>query len=293
MAYSNPIDCSWHREGMGARNCICFVGDIHGVRDRMAAIVSEAARRGARTIIQVGDFGIWPEMRHSRPQTDGFDSDVAAMLERHGVDQLVFVDGNHDWHPWLRFQQRKHAARLAEGRAADAGGQLVERTVPIEESGRVRWAPRGTVIELAGLRILMCGGAPSIDRELRVQGQSWWPEEAITDEDVARSCAVGPVDVLVTHDASELVAIPGIVDHWAPGEASRHRVERIRSATRPRWAFSGHYHKRLSALVGDDQSQTCWEMLGCENNTLEEHMVVVDAETSRQVQESGGLRSVA
>lgn len=29
-----------------------------------------------------------------------------------------------------------------------------------------------------------CGGAPSIDRELRVPGQSWWPEEEITEEDV-------------------------------------------------------------------------------------------------------------
>ena len=41
MVYSNPNDCSWHREGMGARDCICFVGDIHGVQDRMAAIVSD------------------------------------------------------------------------------------------------------------------------------------------------------------------------------------------------------------------------------------------------------------
>ncbi|MDA8316266.1 MAG: hypothetical protein M0010_14020, partial [Actinomycetota bacterium] len=97
----------------------------------------------------------------------------------------------------------------------------------------------------------------------------------------------------VTHDASELVAIPGIVDHWAPGEASRHRVERIRSATRPRWAFSGHYHKRLSALVGDDRSQTRWVVLGCESNTLEDHMVVVDMARLKEAPTPGELRSVA
>ena len=278
---------------MGARDRICFVGDTHGERDRMEVIVSEAARRGARTIIQVGDFGIWPEMRHSRPQTDGFEVEVAAMLERHGVDLLLFVDGNHDWHPWLRACRRKHEALLAENGPADADSTLTQRTVPVEDTGRVRWAPRGSLLELAGLRILCCGGAPSIDPELRVPGQSWWPEEEITDDDVACSCAVGRVDVLVTHDASELVAIPGIVDRWAPGEASRHRVERIRAATTPRWAFSGHYHKRLSAIVDDGRSQTCWQVLGCEGNPIAEHMVFVDVAMLKEAPTPGELRSVA
>ena len=273
---------------MDTKDRICFVGDTHGVRERTEAIIAEASWSGAKTIIQVGDFGIWPRMDHSRPRTDGFEVDVAAMLERHGVDRLLFVDGNHDWHPWLRARRRKHEASLA-----DIGGPLVERTVPVEDTGRVRWVPRGSLFELAGLRILCCGGAPSIDPELRVPGQSWWPEEEVTDDDVARSCAAGRVDVLVTHDASELVAIPGIVDRWAPGEASRHRVERIRAATTPRWAFSGHYHKRLSAIVDDGRSQTCWELLGCEGSPLVEHMVVVDVATLKEAPTPGELRSVA
>ena len=273
---------------MDAKDRICFVGDTHGVRERTEAIIAEASCSGAKTIIQVGDFGIWPRMDHSRPRTDGFEVDVAAMLERHGVERLLFVDGNHDWHPWLRARRRKHEASLA-----DIGGPLVERTVPVEDTGRVRWVPRGSLFELAGLRILCCGGAPSIDPELRVPGQSWWPEEEITDDDVTCSCAVGRVDVLVTHDASELVAIPGIVDRWAPGEASRHRVERIRAATTPRWAFSGHYHKRLSTVVDDGRSQTCWQVLGCENSPLIEHMVVADVTTLKEVPASDDLRSVA
>jgi predicted phosphodiesterase len=289
MPLSSPV----HRKGMDAKDRICFVGDTHGERDRMEVIVSEAARRGARTIIQVGDFGIWPQMRHSRPQTDGFEVDVATMLERYGVNLLLFIDGNHDWHPWLRARRRKHEALFAENGPADAGSTLIQRTVLVEETGRVRWVPRGSLLELAGLRILCCGGAPSIDPELRVPGQSWWPEEEITDDEVARSCAAGRVDVLVTHDVSELVAIPGIVDRWAPGEASRHRIEQIRAATRPRWAFSGHYHKRLSTLVDDGQSRTRWELLGCESSPLVEHMVVVDVAMLKEAPTPGELRSVA
>ena len=48
-------------------------------------------------------------------------------LERHNVDQLLFVDGNHDWHPWLRVRKRKHEALIANA-----------RTVPLKSSGRVR-----------------------------------------------------------------------------------------------------------------------------------------------------------
>jgi predicted phosphodiesterase len=268
---------------------ICFVGDVHGERDRMEAVVAEAAAQGAQAIIQVGDFGIWPEMRHSRPQTDGFEVDVAAMLERHGVESLCFVDGNHDWHPWLRALGRKHDAS-----PAGADEPLAARTVPVESTGRVRWVPRGTVLELAGVRVLCCGGAPSIDPELRVLGQSWWPEEQITDNDVTRACAAGPGDVLVAHDVSEQVTFQGITtDGWAPGVASRRRVERIRAATTPRWAFSGHYHRRLSTMIEDSGSRTCWEALGCESGPLDEHLVVVEAAALREAPTSEGLRSVA
>ena len=278
---------------MDAKDRICFVGDTHGVVDRMEAVVAEASWAGASTIIQVGDFGIWPLMAHSRPETDGFEVLVAAMLERHGVERLLFVDGNHDWHPWLAAQRRKHEAQLAGAKPTQAGEQLLARTVPVEATGRVRWVPRGTRLELFGHGVLCCGGAPSIDPELRVLGQSWWPEEEITDEDVARACATGPVDVLVTHDVSELVSVPGITPGWAKGEASRHRIEQIRSATRPPWAFSGHYHKRQRALFDDGESQTRWEVLGCESGPIAEHMVVVEAAALRQASRPGGLSSLA
>ena len=183
---------------------ICFVGDTRGVRERTEQVVARAGDLGCHTIIQVGDFGIWPEMRHSRPCTDGFEVEVAAMCERAGVDLLLFVDGNHDWHPWLAVQLPKYEARTQTKDPA---------SVPVEETGRVRWVPRGTVLGVAGLRILFCGGAPSFDPELRVPRLSWWPEEEIASAEVARACAsgaaTGGVDVLVTHDVSELLGCGG------------------------------------------------------------------------------------
>ena len=104
---------------------------------------------------------------------------------------------------------------------------------------------------------------------------------------------VGPVDVLVSHEVSEQLSIPGIVGRWAPGMASRHRIKLIRSATRRRWAFSGHYHKRLSALVDGDGSMTRWELLGSERSPLHEHMVVVDLTTLMDVPGMGELRPLA
>jgi len=256
---------------METNKSICFVGDTHGDRDRTEAVISRAAERGCRIIVQVGDFGIAPEMRHSRPQTDGFETDVAAMCARNGVDLLLFADGNHDWHPWLQRCLRRYEVQVPNASA-----------VPVEDTGRVRWVPRGTVLDVAGVKMLFCGGAPSIDPELRVPGLSWWPEEEITDIDVARSCAAGQVDVLVTHDISELIEIPGVTDDWAPGVASRHKVERIRSTTRPAWAFSGHYHRKLSAILAGDGNETRWEGLGGDCGPIEDQMFVAESTVLRK-----------
>ena len=80
-------------------------------------------------------------------------------------------------------------------------------------------------------------------------------------------------------DGQPCVQVPGTEDGWPPGAASRRKVERIRSLTSPSWAFSGRYHKRVSATVGDGGSPTRWELLGCGGNPIEDQMAVVDVAT--------------
>ena len=46
----------------------------------------------------------------------------------------------------------------------------------------VTWLlPRPARLRIGGRKILSLGGAASVDREWRVPGVSWWPDEVITD----------------------------------------------------------------------------------------------------------------
>ena len=103
----------------------------------------------------------------------------------------------------------------------------------------MRWVPRGTVLGVAGLRILFCGGAPSFDPELRVPRLSWWPEEEIASAEVARACAsgaaTGGVDVLVT-DALGAARLRRQPDRGSDGRRRRRHPRR----------YAGHQPGRVS-----------------------------------------------
>ncbi|WP_141796510.1 hypothetical protein [Nocardioides sp. SLBN-35] len=57
---------------------------------------------------------------------------------------------------------------------------------PLHLSKHIAMLPRGYRFELEGRTFVSLGGATSVDLEYRSRGQDWSPEEAITDDDVAR-----------------------------------------------------------------------------------------------------------
>ena len=96
-----------------------------------------------------------------------------------------------------------------------------------------------------------------MDRRDRREGMSWWPEEHLTDDDVAHAVGAGPVDAIVAHDAPDGVEIPGLwpADSVPASEADaaqrhRQRVGHVVDQTRPAVFFHGHYHVRYTALRG-------------------------------------------
>ncbi|WP_372983351.1 metallophosphoesterase [Microbacterium sp.] len=54
--------------------------------------------------------------------------------------------------------------------------------------------PRPARLSIGGRSVLSLGGAASVDRESRIEGLTWWPDEAITDAHVAAAIAGGPAD---------------------------------------------------------------------------------------------------
>lgn len=100
------------------------------------------------------------------------------------------------------------------------------------------------------------GGAHSVDRPMRKSGVSWWPQERLTEADVARAIRGGPVDVIVAHDAPDGYEIPGLPGGFPPAElyqADLHRklVGEVVDATRPAVFYHGHYHVRYTAQRGE------------------------------------------
>ena len=202
-------------------NSVWFLGDIHGA----TGILAQALLATDGPLIQVGDFGFAPE--------------TLEWIADRSFDRPVYLmDGNHEHHDLL----------------------------PSLDPGLHRLAPncwyvgRGTVAEIAGLRIGFMGGGCSIDKHLR-QKRGWhWSElEIVTDEQVDALIAevrrTGQIDLLVTHqppesliqahfDPMDKVRLFGVPPDWV-GAGSSLRLDRLWDALDRPPLISGHMHRRI------------------------------------------------
>lgn len=142
---------------------IAFVGDVHGQFEIFHMIPNDIVPKNVQ-VIQVGDFGVVPNLVSLWRRVKQFDKPI------------FFIDGNHEYFPLLTPYKKPSA--IAEG--------LV-------------YVPRGTVLNIDGIKIGFCGGGVSIDKRIRTPGFDWFPDEAITRRDVQKFYSVGKLDLLVTH----------------------------------------------------------------------------------------------
>lgn len=202
------------------------IGDVHGRINSLARGAAHAFSAEVSHLVQVGDYWLY-ETRYARMKVDRTLASLAveAGLDPGGV-RLYFCDGNHE-----------HFGILDPN--ADQ---------PVELSEHVTYVPRGLALSIEDWRVGFCGGAESIDRARRTAGTSWWPDERMTDTQIARATAMGPVDVLVTHDTSTAV-FDQLVTHSAHargkhafGDRERGAIDAILTATTPAWHVHGHHH---------------------------------------------------
>ncbi|MGH9087374.1 MAG: metallophosphoesterase family protein [Acidimicrobiales bacterium] len=204
---------------------LLLAGDWHGNREWAATCFAAAADRECGTILQLGDFGLWPG------REEAWLDHLEALAEHHGVG-LVWIDGNHEDHASL---ERWRAA-------ADERGLVPMRP-------HVAWASRGARWQWSGWRFGALGGAVSVDRFLRREGVNWWPQEVVTAADVDQ-LGDEPLDVLVTHagPSSDLAHRPIRLPESIVRDIRqvRDHIDRAVARTRPRLVVHGHYHMRLS-----------------------------------------------
>jgi hypothetical protein len=208
-------------------NNVLIVGDTHGAFDWVELVVIPyAVTHNCQTIMQLGDFGfIWDnDVDIVHAALDRLDGALAA-----ADIVLTFLCGNYENHPVLEALAAK-AERTPEGHYS--------LRPHIVYTGRI------AVWTWDGLRVAAVGGATSIDRDLRVPGVSWWPEERLTEREVCEALGYGPVDILFTHDAPTCIPMRLVPDVLSM--VNRTAMSQVGRALRPALWFHGHYHQSVT-----------------------------------------------
>lgn len=220
-----------HAFTLGAGEVVCIAGDWHTDEWWARKALSVAAENGARLVIHVGDFGYY------RTEAAYLDA-----LEAHCEEldlTLLFIDGNHeDFEALYKLPVDEDGLR------------------PVREG--IYHLPRGARFTVDGHEWLALGGASSVNRQRLKAGWDWFPEEDITEAEVAKALAGGPCQVLITHEGPHSPALDnhlGLHSGWPPeeverGEKQRERVTRVMKQLQPPFLFHGHHHWRYTEEVG-------------------------------------------
>lgn len=237
-----------------------FAGDWHGNTKWAVSRLQAFAARGVDTVHHLGDFGLWP----------GAD----------GVQYLLALQNC--------CYQNRMTMRITLGNHEDYDQVPDMHETPdgwlfLPGYDRLLFAPRGHVWSDHGVTFASLGGAGSIDRLLRSPGISWWPQEAVSEGDVAalqrNLSALGRdrVDVMLTHEApAGVVRNGGPLPPWAPPEVvhycwqSRLLLTEAMGLARPRTLLHGHWHQwyddvfegadfdtRIIGLPDDGSAKNC------------------------------------
>lgn len=199
-------------------------GDIHGDIFDLLSFIKRFNLGEGDNIIVLGDCGIaWRKDRRDLDQIIEFWN-----KEANGV-KLYFLDGNHE-----NFN--------------------ILKSLPIENnmgklSDLIFHLRRGQVYNFENKRILVCGGADSVDKARRIEGLSWWKDEAITQEDID-GIPAGYYDYVLTHCCPRsvfennkvyLCTINNINQDNVIHDSEDKLEELKNKITFGKWVF-GHYH---------------------------------------------------
>ena len=160
-----------------------FIGDIHGEWSKLAKLLGYKGMRDA-TLVSLGDFGLGFPI-------GGRGGEEGRLLEARLLDRLGSV---------LR------------GRGCDLHVLRGNHDDPAYFDGlpdrerRMTFHRDYTLLSAEGSNVLMIGGAISVDRSARVEGESWWPGERLLFDGDALDAAlrgIDTLDIVATHTAPD------------------------------------------------------------------------------------------
>lgn len=185
---------------------ILVCGDIHGNFNHLNTFMNKHMV-DTDIILQCGDFGYWPKEKFYKLQP----------LKNKNI-KIFWCDGNHEDHNEIK---------------------------RIDESGEIHpnvyYMKRGSVLVLPdGRKVLFIGGGLSIDKQYRVEGFDWFPEETITESDLI-NLPDDDIDIVISHTApAEFNCIDRHLE-WMY-DRSRDALSYVLKKYRPKLWYFAHMH---------------------------------------------------
>lgn len=174
------------------------------------------------TVVVCGDFGgVWDNSREEVYWRNWLNDKPFTTL---------FIDGNHENFPLLN---QFPTIQMFGG--------------PVHQiSDSIFHLKRGEVYTIQGSTFFCFGGASSHDKQYRIQGISWWPEELPSKEeldhavDILDGCGWS-VDYIITHCAPK--NIQGKLAEWYENDHLTSFLQFVNDHTTFSHWFFGHYHE--------------------------------------------------
>lgn len=213
---------------------LAITGDQHGEFSAINVWLRHYQRKPFNTLLIAGDAGyVW------NPQNIKEQKSIKA-IDGLPFDVLV-IPGNHE-----------NYEVIYQAPLEDYCGGLVYRI-----SEKLRYAQHGHLFHIDGHSIFTFGGAESIDKERRIDRQSWWKEEIPNYADCARAATTleayraQPVSeplTIVTHTVPEDIIDTLHLSYYEYGkfnDPTSRMLTQIRSLlpTTPVTWFFGHFHR--------------------------------------------------
>jgi Icc-related predicted phosphoesterase len=213
-------------------NDIVIMGDIHGEFGKLNKFINT---KQPKMIIQVGDFGYWPRWNTETHKKEWAKEDVVKAQNT----IIHFCDGNHEDHWALR------------DRTTD---ELYPNTF---------YQPRGSYITLEdGRNVMFFGGAESIDKDYRVLGHDWFPEETITQKDMFGLPDI-KVDIMITHTCPHEFEVKCFAGEAKSTDPSKMALSYLLDRYKPDHWYFGHYHVKVSGK----HDNTKWHCIDMSRNS--------------------------
>jgi predicted phosphodiesterase len=215
---------------------LCAAGDIHGRMNLLYEdVLAFEVALGVRFdwVLQVGDFGVWPDLTRIDRATrkhDGPGDFSAWMAERRSVPRpTVFIKGNHEDFDWMDSQ---HVS------------EILPRLFYLRNGFATNIFQGSTRIRVGGLG--GCYGPSDYERRsAALQGRE---KRHYTHDEIAKLRNAGPIDILLLHDAPKGVHFrDGSYRKWTSDAAG---LDRLVASVKPQICFFGHHHVRVDASVG-------------------------------------------